>query len=413
MSDRKELRPPTFSARLISLAALTTVSVALGVGMKLSQSKGGYEYSPAGAVVMTEIFKLGVTLLIIWRLARAREIVTQSPPPSVISNMIRIFTENVTWDLIQREFLLSLAYAFVNVVTFPIFIYMSASEFYLLKAASPVVTALLLRVVSHTSISRLCWLAIIMQCLGLVVTQVNLCNGMTTSPPLGYILMVANMVFSCLAGVYNEKIIKTQNSSLNAQNVILYCFGILLNTVLHFAVPAKYLGIAKKPGFFDGYSPSALLVVFSNGSVGLVISAVYKYADVVVKTFGVASSTSVLFVLESLGLVPRGREKPSLSLTLCGATVIFYAAYVYIAPEPNGSTVYARLETEDAGDEGAAKKIPTLKGVKTNAEGTVEAAAPPLHLRRVCKNGGGHAFVLFLMGAVTVSVIFFEYEGCA
>jgi hypothetical protein len=59
---------------------------------------------------------------------------------------------------------------------------------------------------------------------------------------------------------------------------------------------------------------------------------VYKYADVVVKTFGLAGSTVTLFLLEKFGFLPMSSSSTPALVVLGGAVVVFYAAYLYIAP---------------------------------------------------------------------------------
>ncbi|KAH9598789.1 Nucleotide-sugar transporter [Trypanosoma melophagium] len=381
MTEVKEVRLPTLLQKLISFVALTLVSTAVGVTMKLSQTGGKYSYSPASVIVLTELYKLIITLFIVWHIVITREeLPPSSSSSSVISQMIHILTDNISKDLIWSEFFLALVYTFVNIVTFPIFTFMSASLFFLLKASSPIVTAIILRFVSDRHISKLRWFAITIQCLGLLVTQVNFCTGTTIITPMGYLLTAANVASSCLAGVYNENIIKRHSSSLNAQNAILYCFGIILNTILHFVVPPALMGMTEKPHFFEGYKPSTFLVIISNGSVGLIISAVYRYADVLIKTFGMAGSTSLLFLFESLGILPKDKRTASVAVTLSGAAAIFYAAYVYIVPEP-----------------------PVVDAVSEEDKITIVSASRKIW-RYLCG--------MFVLGVLAIALALIDYGGC-
>ena len=81
-----------------------------------------------------------------------------------------------------------MAYSVVNLVTFGIFVHASASMFFLLKASSPVVTALMLRFVFTRDITTVQWIAISAQCVGLLVTQFNPCTKQTAVSGLGYFL---------------------------------------------------------------------------------------------------------------------------------------------------------------------------------------------------------------------------------
>ena len=53
-----------------------------------------------------------------------------------------------------------------------------------------------------------------------------------------------------------------------------------------------------------------------------------------VKTFGLAGSTVLLYVLEAVGVLPKGTSGVPTAVVIMGAMVVFYAAYLYIAPQP-------------------------------------------------------------------------------
>jgi len=109
--------------------------------------------------------------------------------------------------------------------------------------------------------------------------------------------------------------------------------------------------------FFTGFSPVVFGVVAANGSVGLVITAVYRYADVVVKTFGLAGSSVTPFLLERVGFIPSTSQQKGAAggggsgMTLgnlMGAVLIFYAAYVYVLPNEvvNAASVFRREQRQ-------------------------------------------------------------------
>ena len=132
--------------------------------------------------------------------------------------------------------------------------------------------------------------------------------------------------------MWNEYIIKNLGTSVNVQNAVLYTFGILINVFIFWVAPPWMLGVSESFGFFEGYNWRVVFVIIANGSVGLVITAVYKYADVVVKTFGLAGSTMVLYILERAGAIPRSNFGVATEVLILGAGIVFYASYLYIAP---------------------------------------------------------------------------------
>jgi hypothetical protein len=219
------------------------------------------------------------------------------------SALYNFFASSITFPLFLHSLGLAFAYAIVNNVTFAIFVHAPASTFFLLKAASPVVTALMLKVLVDRTVSSVQWISIVAQCFGLVLTQFNPCTHTTDVSLLAYVLILVNVAVSCAAGVWNEHIIKTYNVSVNVQNTMMYSSGIVINLIMYMILPTSWFGAKHTLGFFDGYTWAVAGVIAANGAVGLVITAVYKYADVVVKTFGLAASTSSMYALEYIGML--------------------------------------------------------------------------------------------------------------
>jgi len=78
------------------------------------------------------------------------------------------------------------------------------------------------------------------------------------------------------------------------------------------------------PGFFNGYNAAAVGVVFVNACTGIVITAVYKYADAVVKSLALSIATVTVMLLSwacfGLALTP---------INASGCIVIVLAVYSY------------------------------------------------------------------------------------
>lgn len=356
--------------QLVALLSLTAVSTCIGISMKLSQVGGKYHYSPASAVVMTELFKLCSSAALVTKLiySASKE---KGTPLSVEANTF--WSENLSTAMVFHQIGLAFAYAVVNLVTFSIFIYVPASSFFLMKAASPVITALMLLFLVGRAVSGQQWVSILVQCVGLIVTQYDRCSQSLVFNPIGYVLVAINIVVSCGAGVWNEHIIKRYGSSVNAQNCVLYSCGVLVGMVIFLTVPSSYLGGDQTLSFFEGYNWSVLAVIAANGSVGLVITAVYKYADVVVKTFGLAGSTVTLFMLEASGFLPQPKAKAGTSplMSAVAASAVFYAAYLYIAPPrtvpaPSSTDAHTLEEGEAKEEDGAPVKMVPVPAAQDN-----------------------------------------------
>lgn len=480
---------PTVCQQVIALVSLATVSSSFGVAMKMSQtSTGEYPYNPMSVTAMTELFKLTASLIvitgnIIYDMRRAPvassttktsgeasvtglgggatadQVVVPTPPPPPSSSsafalmspdfyarLYRFFESNWSYPLVAHCFGLALAYAIVNLVTFGVLAHAPASSFFLLKASSPVITALLLYYFVHRPVSPIQWLSVVLQGFGLVVTQYDACTRSASLSVAAYAFIATNIVVSCGAGVWNEHVIKSYGSSVNAQNVILYIFGITVNVILYLIMPASSLGASKTHSsaaslaasdmnataaaalaittsvedlmrwgetkgaadaialglsaasgaggsghlfghFFDGYSASTVAVIVSTGCIGLVITAVYKYADVVVKTFGIAGSTAVMYLLELLEVMPSRRLLNPMA-TCAGAGMIFYASFAYIAPAgPPAASGPTPTSASETGHHGGAPPPLLLSGAGTTP--STSGLQRCMHVL-VSATGGGH-----------------------
>lgn len=106
-----------------------------------------------------------------------------------------------------------------------------------------------------------------------MVTQYNPTTG-TTYPFSTYFILLFQVFLSASSGVYNQALLKTDDSSLHADNMILYGAGAAMNLLCHLVIKTLK---ADEPGFFEGYTSfGAIMVIVSNVFIGLAITAVYK-----------------------------------------------------------------------------------------------------------------------------------------
>merc|ERR1712039_65597 len=148
----------------------------------------------------------------------------------------------------------------------------------------------------------------------------------------------------------NEFLVKNYKIGLNVQNSTLYFGGSLLNLFAFFALPNPN-NTQKDIGFFDGYdNVLAIGVVFCNAMIGLAITAVYKYADAVVKCFSSDITAVVLMVISSFffGL------KSSVTMW-CGVFVVTFAVHLYIDAVKPGAPTPTAPATKDEASECLAK----------------------------------------------------------
>ncbi|KAL9129687.1 MAG: hypothetical protein Q9217_001929 [Psora testacea] len=165
---------------------------------------------------------------------------------------------------------------------------------------------------------------------GLLVTQYRPETG-SAYPFTTYLLLVCQTILSACAGVYNQKLCKSQDASLHADNMILYAAGASINLLIYFTV--KLLK-SDEPGFFVGYgTPDAVMVLLSNIFIGLAVTAVYKYANALTKCFATAVSTGILLYVSPILFATQMSF-----LVLPGTLVAFIATWLYVEATPPKET---------------------------------------------------------------------------
>ena len=118
------------------------------------------------------------------------------------------------------------------------------------------------------------------------------------------------------------------SASLHIQNAVLYVVGAVLNFGC-FIVQERRSGSSLAVAFFDGYTAPVFGLILCQALLGLVVSAVLKYADTLVRTSAAACSTCILYLITVLMFGAK------FNLTaLVGSVVVFVATYIYLTAEP-------------------------------------------------------------------------------
>ena len=89
-----------------------------------------------------------------------------------------------------------------------------------------------------------------------------------------YFVLMFQVFLSASASVYNMALLKRENSSLHASNMMMYGSGVAVNLILYVTLAVFK---TNEPGFFAGYGNiGAVMMILSNVFIGLAITAVYK-----------------------------------------------------------------------------------------------------------------------------------------
>mmetsp|Transcript_2309 Transcript_2309/g.6485 ORF Transcript_2309/g.6485 Transcript_2309/m.6485 type:complete len:362 (-) Transcript_2309:90-1175(-) len=177
-----------------------------------------------------------------------------------------------------------------------------------------------------TRLSAEQWFALVLLTAGVSCVntsgQVKGSAGEEGNTVLGLSAVLSACVTSGLAGVYLEKILKQSKASLWIRNMQLGMFGM----GFAFVIAVRSDGdLIRQDGWTQGYSWLVWFVVVWQAVGGLLVAAVMKYADNILKCFGCAIAiifTCILSVFELKEFTPDARF-------LYGTILVLVATGIY------------------------------------------------------------------------------------
>ena len=307
--------------KLVALLSLVAVQTGGALLFKASQHEGAYAYSPGGAQAAAEAMTLALSAAFF-----AREHARSGGS----GGALRAFAAQVREPRLLTHYAgLALLYLFINQTHFVIYAWADAASVALVKCTSTLVTALLLWGALARPISPLQWTAIGQQACGLFVVQYDACAGAPLLSLPVYAALFACVATSAVAGVWNENLLKSSATSLHVQNACLYVLGVALNLAvfaLEGPVPDADGGTPHKRGLLEGYNSTVLGLVTSQALLGLVVVAVLKYADAVIRMLGNACSVALLYAYNVAHL--GWDVNPTY---LAGCVIVVTSSYGYVA----------------------------------------------------------------------------------
>ena len=276
------------------------------------------------------------------RVAMDEEMLPEPPVTAAQPSFLSLLRERAASEMSRSLFFylagLACLYCFNNQLTFILFRLADSASVSLFKSGSTAMTAVLLWSLFSRPIVGVQWASIALQTAGLMVVQYNPTTDTSTYPSSTYLLLLLSTAITAVSSVWNEQTVKRYECSLHLQNATLYAIGSLLNggayllSVHNADLSSLVFSSSSSSGsisFFDGYNAAALLVIACNSVLGIVITAVYKYADAVIKTFATASATGALLLINSSIFGVHANTHAYL-----GTAVVFIACYTYFKGSP-------------------------------------------------------------------------------
>nr|KAF6304777.1 hypothetical protein mPipKuh1_009233 [Pipistrellus kuhlii] len=152
---------------------------------------------------------------------------------------------------------------------------------------------------------------------------------------VGLMAVLTACFSSGFAGVYFEKILKETKQSVWIRNIQLGFFGSVFGLMGVYVYDGE---LVSQNGFFQGYNRLTWAVVALQALGGLVIAAVIKYADNILKGF----ATSLSIILSTLISYFWLQDFVPTSVFFLGAILVIAATFLYgYDPKPAGSTTRA------------------------------------------------------------------------
>jgi len=246
----------------------------------IASKEGGTEfpYKVVATTLLSESFKITVSALLLARELRAagpaeRAAALQCTPGSVLTAAVP-----------------GVAYQVLNNLNFVTLYYVDAPTFQILGNLKIVATGIAGQCLLKRRLSPGKWLALVLLTLGAAVSQIKpgQRGGFHADRVLGYASALCCVFLSATMGVFTEAFMKGNRASIHFQNVQLYVFGILANGVA--LLYRGEVGPYATSGLFRGFNGWCWVVVVANGTCGLAVSFLLRYADSIAKTYATALS---------------------------------------------------------------------------------------------------------------------------
>lgn len=227
-------------------------------------------------------------------------------------------------------------------------------------------TAVLSVMILNKALGATKWAALLMLTCGVALIQLPRGESAHSTAPangnaaVGITAVLSACVTSGLAGVYLEKLLKQTDASVWLRNIQLALFGSLSAFVGCFLTDGPKI---QQDGFMQGYTGLVWGVIFLQAVGGLVVAAVLKYADNILKCFGNAVSIVLSCCLSSVLL----QEFTPDLLFVIGTVLVLTATSMYSLGVPQqvqdilkqlGGTRKAEKINSHSGDFGEAGESP-------------------------------------------------------
>jgi len=318
----------------VSLLMLVAQTVSVVFAMRLSRTVqvDGLRYLNTTAVCCSEVVKLICSFVFLTQ--------EKGSIGSACDLVRHQFTGKLTDTL--KVSVPGLLYTLQNNLLFIALSNLSGAVYQVTYQLKILTTALLSVIILRKKLGPEKWAALLTLTLGVTFIQLPRSSGDDQDTPapapasgnaiVGLVAVLSACMTSGLAGVYLEKILKQTDASIWLRNIQLAFFG----AVVGFGAAMVQDGSKiMTDGFLQGYSGLVWTVIMLQAVGGLVVAAVLKYADNILKCFGNALSIIISCLLSGALLHEFEPDK----LFVLGTMLVLLATSMYSLGVPKSLQV--------------------------------------------------------------------------
>ncbi|XP_075224595.1 UDP-galactose transporter senju [Lycorma delicatula] len=328
-----------FPSKWSVIIFMTYMTLFVNQGLLVTASQrfdNAYNYNTVLAVLLTEVTKLFISVFLYCK-------------DHPIFMLWKESANHLT--VLWLYFVPAVLYCFYNNLSFVNLSVFDPTTYYLLLQLRVVITGIVFQIVFNRQLSRKQWISLIVLTIGCMLKQIHIpvpgkevilssqghlnvnllteasvLNKETGIPfSINLFLILIQVVCSCLAGVYNEFLLKRQGVDCNIyiQNVFMYMNSIVCNLVL-LLFSGSIEEIFTQTSINSILHYKVLLVILNNAAIGIVTSFFLRSLNSILKTF--ASALELVFTAILSWIL---FEIPIYPNTMLAIAVVSFAVIVY------------------------------------------------------------------------------------
>ncbi|XP_069794086.1 UDP-N-acetylglucosamine transporter-like isoform X1 [Narcine bancroftii] len=319
-----------FNLKYISLAVLIFQTTSLVLTMRYSRTfkEEGPRYLASTAVVIAELMKIAACLLLTFK--------DSSYSLDVLNRVLQDEIIKKPMETLKLA-IPSGIYTLQNNLLYVALSNLDAATYQVTYQLKVLTTAFFSVTMLGKNLSVYQWLSLLTLMAGVALVQwptdtsEELKKEISAGSQFVGLISVLSACFSSgFAGVYFEKILKGTKQSVWIRNIQLGLFGSIFGMMGVYVYDGQRIN---EHGFFQGYNKFTWIVVTLQALGGLVIAAVIKYADNILKGF----ATSLSIILSTLISYFWLQDFVPSSVFFFGTFMVIIATFLY-GYEPKNTT---------------------------------------------------------------------------